>query len=314
MLNLGENSYEKKKERVFIMRKNKVLKLVSLFTAFSLLAAMLTACGQNSGDTEVNNSGSDNTGAGTGTEAVSVYAATGGSPKPFTYVDENNNLTGHNIELIEAVFERLPQYELQIEVTDFSSIFAGLDSDRYQIGVNNFAMNEERKEKYLFSDAMFENRYVAIVAGDSTEFDSIQSLSQFDAKSYVGNAGVNVTTAVENYNEENPDNQIVINYTEADLVIQLQDVESGKYDFLLMDKPMYEYYNAEYNFNLKELDLSDDVSSSVMAEPYSFFIVSKGNEELLENINKALAEVIADGTSKEINEKYFGDDYTPYNE
>ena len=66
-------------------------------------------------------------------EPVTIYAATGGSPKPFTFVDSSNQLTGHNIELIKAIFDRLPQYKLEIEVTDFPSIFAGLESDRYQI-------------------------------------------------------------------------------------------------------------------------------------------------------------------------------------
>jgi len=63
-----------------------------------------------------------------------IYAATGGSPRPFTYVDDSGKVVGHNIELVRAVFARLPQYKLEIEVTDFPSIFAGLDADRYQIG------------------------------------------------------------------------------------------------------------------------------------------------------------------------------------
>ncbi len=245
-------------------------------------------------------------------EAIKVYAATGGSPKPFTYVDDSDELTGHNIELIKAVFDKLPQYELILEKTDFPSIFAGLDSDRYQIGVNNFAMNEQRKEKYLFSDPIFENRYVAIVASDNDSLDSVATLSDLAGLDFVGSPAINSTTAVENYNTANPDKLIKINYTEEDLVLQLQDIESGKYDFLLIDKPMYEYYNREYNFNLKELEVSNEVSSNLMSEPYSYLLISKGNDQLQEDINKALQEVIADGTSKEINVKYFGEDYTPY--
>ena len=48
-----------------------------------------------------------------------------------------------------------------------------------------------------------------------------------------------------------------------------------------------------------------------MAEPFSYLIVSKGNEKLAEDIDKALKEVIEDGTSKEINLKWFGSDYSP---
>lgn len=295
-------------------------KVLAILLTGVLAVSMLVGCqktsespaasqtGEKESDIDENSNSNENSQDG---EAVKVYAATGGSPKPFTYVDDNDELTGHNIELIKAVFDKLPQYELVFEKTDFPSIFAGLDSDRYQIGVNNFAMNEERKEKYLFTDPMFENRYVAIVAADNEELDSVQSLADLAGKNLVGQTAINSTTAVENYNQENPDNQININYTEEDLVMQLQNIESGKYEFLIIDKPMYEYYDREYHFNLKVLELSDEVSSGVMAEPYSYFIVSKGNEQLVADINEALKEVIADGTSKEINEKYFGEDYTP---
>ena len=47
-------------------------------------------------------------------EPITIYAATGGSPKPFTFVDTDNQLTGHNIDLIKAVFDKLPQYKLEI--------------------------------------------------------------------------------------------------------------------------------------------------------------------------------------------------------
>lgn len=279
-------------------------KSVSALLAAVLSISVLTGCGSSDSS---QGSISDST------ETTRVYAATSANPKPFTYVDDNNELTGHNIELLKAVFDKLPQYELIFETTDFTSIFAGLDSDRYQIGANNFTANDERKEKYLFSDAMFENCYVAVVASEST-LKNIEDLSALTGKTYIGNAGINVTTAVEKYNENNPDNQIEMYYTEAEMIVQLQEVESGKYDFLLMDKPMFNYYIKEYDLDVKCLELSGDVSAEIMTQPYSYFLISKGNEQLLKDINKALAEVIEEGVSKKINEKYFDSDYTPYNE
>jgi polar amino acid transport system substrate-binding protein len=244
-------------------------------------------------------------------EPVTIYAATGGSPKPFTFVGTDNKLTGHNIDLINAVFEKLPQYKLEIEVTDFPSIFAGLDSDRYQIGVNNFAKNEKRKEKYLFTDPIFANEYVAIFAKDNNKAANIGSWNDLAGLKTISQAGINITTALENYNAANPQNPIKIEYSEEDLVLQIQDVEAGKYDFVLMDKPMFEYYQKEFNFNVTGVTINNDISKDLMGEPYSYLIVSKGNEKLVEDLNKALKEVIEDGTSKEINLKWFGNDYSP---
>lgn len=253
-------------------------------------------------------SGSETTAAA---EPVTIYAATGGSPKPFTFVDSSNQLTGHNIELIKAVFDRLPQYKLEIEVTDFPSIFAGLDSDRYQIGVNNFAKNEKRKEKYLFTDPIFANEYVAVFAKDNKKADSINTWEDLSGLKTISQSGINITTALENYNTANPQKAINIEYSEEDLVLQIQDVEAGKYDFVLMDKPMFEYYEKEFNFNVTGVSISSDVAKDLMEEPYSYLIVSKGNEKLVEDLNQALKEVIEDGTSKEINLKWFGSDYSP---
>lgn len=314
------------------MKKNIVNKLTAGLLVTALTTVALTGCGagqdnssasagaETSGNTAdaaqdsetvADVKASDTDTVSSSEDVITIYAATGGDPKPFTFVDENNQLTGHNIELIQAIFERLPQYELNIEVTDFPAIFAGLDSDRYQIGVNNFAMNDERKEKYLFTDPIFANEYVAIFANDNITADTIESWEDLGGLKTISQAGINITTALENYNEANPDNPITIEYSEEDLVLQIQDVEAGKYDFVLMDKPMFEYYQREFNFNVTGVEIGSDVSGDLMQQPYSYLIVSAGNEQLVEDINGALKEVIEEGISKEINEKWFGSDYSP---
>jgi polar amino acid transport system substrate-binding protein len=255
--------------------------------------------------------GSKDTGT-QGTAPVLIRAATGGAPRPFTYVDDNGKLAGHNIELIQAVFARLPQYRLELEVTDFPSIFAGLDADRYQIGVNNFAENEERKQKYIFSDPIFSNVYVAAVASSNTALGSqVKTLRDLAGKTTANGVGINVATAIENYNRDNPGAPILQSYSEADLRVILQEVESGRWDFNLIDKPMFEVYQKEFKLSLQGIEIGPELSGDIMRTPFSYFIISKGNEQLAADINRALREVILDGTSKSINEKYFGSDYSP---
>lgn len=298
------------------MKKNLAKKTVLGFLTAAAVIGALAGCGKQeskpaAAQTSKANEDSTTSAGENKTEPITIYAATGGSPKPFTFVDKDNNLTGHNIDLIKAVFERLPQYKLEIEVTDFPSIFAGLDSDRYQIGVNNFAKNEKRKEKYLFTDPIFANEYVAIFKKDNAKAEKIESWDDLSGLKTISQAGINITTALENYNAANPSKPIIIDYSEEDLVLQIQDVEAGKYDFVLMDKPMFEYYQKEFNFNVTGVSINNDVSKDLMGEPFSYLIVSKGNEALVEDLNKALKEVIEDGTSKEINLKWFGNDYSP---
>ncbi|WP_194608867.1 transporter substrate-binding domain-containing protein [Clostridium vitabionis] len=288
--------------------------LVAAVTAAGLLAACggsgaanKTAAAGTQGQGSAA-AGADSSASG---EKTTITAVTAASPRPFTYYDESNQLTGMNIDLTNAIFAKLPQYDLRWEVTDFPSIFAGLDSNRYQLGVNNFSMNEERKEKYLFSDPMFANQLI-VVAGKNVQLGDSDTIDYSDLAglNFVGQSGIFQTTNVENYNDANPDKKININYTEEDLSVQLKDVQDGKYDFLTIDAPMYYgYYEPEFGYDLQVKNLAGFGTTDGM---YSYYLLSKGSDQLLKDINSALREVIEDGTSKEINEKYFdGKDYTP---
>lgn len=239
-----------------------------------------------------------------------ITVVTGGEPRPFTF-EENGKLKGHNIELVKAVFKKLPQYKLKIVRTDYKAIFPGLSSGRYQVAVNNLAKNEEREKNYLFTDPIFKNSYVVIFNKDSKIAKKAQSWSDLAGLSTVGSPGVNSTTAIEDYNKTNPDKTITLNYSAEDLKAQLEGVESGKYDFLVMDKPMFEYYQKEYKLNLVGKNVSGDLEKQLLPEPYSYFVLAKDDTKLAKEINKALKEVVKDGTSKKINEKYFDQDYSP---
>lgn len=242
-----------------------------------------------------------------GTKQTVVTVATSGSPKPFTYVDGKDQLTGQNIELLKAVFKKLPQYKLKLEKTEFDSIFSGLNSGRYQMGVNNIAKNPERQKNYLFSDPMFKNSYVVIYKSDNKEAKQANSWDDLAGHSTVGSTGVNTSTAIEEFNKKHPDKKIDLNYSEEDLTTQLQGVD----DFLLMDKPMFEYYQKELGLKLTGKPVSGDLEKELLSEPYSYFVFSKDQKQLQKDVNKALKEVTGDGTSKKINEKYFGEDYSP---
>ena len=88
-------------------------------------------------------------------EVTKILVGTDGDTRPYTYYDENKQLTGYDIAVVKALDELLPQYQFEFEVTEFSSIFAGIDSGRYQMGANNISKNEERERKYLYGDQYY---------------------------------------------------------------------------------------------------------------------------------------------------------------
>ncbi|MCR5717241.1 MAG: transporter substrate-binding domain-containing protein [Lachnospiraceae bacterium] len=305
--------------------KNNLLKLIGVTLTASFV---LTGCGQSAQtakevqaaqETEAAQSAesvqTEQTQESTGeaaesadaTEKTVVVAATGASPRPFTYYDDNNNLTGQNVELLNAIFEKLPEYELVWEVApDFPSIFAGIDSDKYQIGVNNLSWNEERGEKYLFTAPMFKNELI-VVANDSIELSDQVSFEDLAGKTYIGSPTLAYTIWTEQYNESS-DQDIIIEYNESDLALQLNLVAEQEDYFLIVDAPMYYgYYQPEFGYDLQNAVLSDIGGDDF----YSYFIVGKGNEKLAEDIDRALLEVTQEGIATQISNQFLGGDYAP---
>jgi polar amino acid transport system substrate-binding protein len=297
-------------------------KTISILLSLALFTTLLTACGGTSStsqssstenqtglasaDSAATETESAQTGGYTG-EVRTIVAATSGGPKPLIYTDDDDQLTGHNVELLKAVFDRLPQYELElVQVSDLGSILTGVNSGIYQLGFNNLAKNEEREKLVQYTDPIMVNDYLVVVNKDVgiTEFNGLEDLAGLN---FVGTAGNDKTTVIEDWNAANPDKEIIINYTSADIVSNLQDVEAGRYDCYIIDAPMFNaYYQVEYGFDVDTFSLKGRTSTK-----YSYFVVAQGDDQLLEDVNNTLAEVFADGTSTEICEKYLGADYTP---
>ncbi|HIT88952.1 MAG TPA: transporter substrate-binding domain-containing protein [Candidatus Merdenecus merdavium] len=293
----------------------KIIKLAAL--AVTIIG--LTGCGANN-DIETKN---EDTASGYDTQSketdvadtdtaqtkIPIKVATGGMPKPFSYVDENDEIKGYDIDVVRAIFERLPQYEVSFEVTEFTSIFAGLDSDFYQIGANNFALNKERQEKYIYTDPIFQNKYVIAVSEDN---EDIHSFSDLSGKTTEVTAGTNYATALENYNKSNPDQPVDITYSETDLVQVIRHVEEGRYDFQLIDKAMLENYIDEFGLKIKVIELTAEDEERI-ATPYSYLILGKGSmgEQLEKDINETITQLKEDGTIAKISGDYFHEDYSP---
>lgn len=58
-------------------------------------------------------------------------------------VDENNEIGGSDIEILKAIFEKLPQYELDIIKAD--DPLTGLTGGLYDLAVNNYSWRDERE-------------------------------------------------------------------------------------------------------------------------------------------------------------------------
>lgn len=244
---------------------------------------------------------------GAASDVREIHVATGGKTRPWTYYDDNDTLIGYDIELVQEIFSRLPQYKLVIDVVEGSAIFSGIDSGIYQIGANNYAKTPEREEKYLFTLPKVKNDEVLLSSTINFDKESY-TLSELTDYVYTLEPGALHTVEAEMYNEANPDNQITLNYTEEDLPTILQSVQSGKYELFSTAKAMY--FGAYKD--LFGLTLNTATLDYGRGQPYSYLIVGKGEEQLVEDINAVLKDLFAEGYFKELSDKYIGLDMVPY--
>lgn len=191
---------------------------------------------------------------------------------------------------------------------EFEGILSGLDSGRFQLGVNNFSSNPERREKYTFSLPIIENANVFVVRKDDEKLKSLEDLPGYKAVTEVGNSGA---TLLEKYNNENPDAKADIIYTDENFVKQFESIESGRYDVRIISRISAEKAIREQGFN----NLKIVPFASTNSDPGSYILFDKnGDQELVDAVNKRIKEIYEDGSLLKISEEQLLGNYIPKKE
>ena len=105
----------------------------------------------------------------------SLVIATEGNWSPWTYHDENDELTGFDIEIAKLIAEGLG-VQPDFRETEWSSILAGVDTGVFDIACNGVGYTEERAEKYAFSEPYVYTESVLVVRSDNEEIKTLEDL------------------------------------------------------------------------------------------------------------------------------------------
>lgn len=221
-----------------------------------------------------------------------IVVATEGTWAPWCYHDESGALVGYDVEVAQAIAEKLGVTASFVE-GEFDGLLAGLEAGRYDVMVNGVDVTEERAEKYNFSTPYAYNRTAVIVRGDNEDIKAMEDL----AGKHTANTITSTYAAVaEKYGAE------VTGVDDLNQTFEL--LFSGRIDATLnAEVSYYDYMKAHPEAEIKVACL--DSESTQAAIP-----MRKGEEtaSLLEAVNTALAELSEDGTLRELSEKYFGVD------
>jgi L-cystine transport system substrate-binding protein len=215
---------------------------------------------------------------------------TEGTYAPFTYHDDSGKLVGFDVEIGEAIAKQLGVKPEFVE-GKWDGLIAGLDAKRYDVVINEVGITEARKEKYAFSEPYIASKAVLIV---SAKNDDIKDFADLKGKK----SAQSLTSNFGKLAEQN--GASLVGTDGFDQSIQL--VITGRADATINDSLSYlDFKKHQPNAPVKVVAEEADAD-------HSGVLIRKGDEDLVTAIDKALADIKADGTYQTISEKYFGED------
>lgn len=251
--------------------------LVLLMTMVLALTMIVTACGT---------SGNDAAGGNDSAEQETFKFAMSGLYKPFNF-KENGELVGFDVEIGKAIAERMGM-KAEPVTNPWESIIPGLTSDKYDAIIGSMAITEERLEVVNFSEPYYRSGAQIFVAADNNEIKSSEDLNGkvigVVKASTFKDVAMEYTDQVKEYDSD---------------LTALADLPSGRIDAVITDQMVGLVVMKEGEVDIK------DVGEPLWIDEMGIAI-KKEDEELLEKVNQALAEVIEDGTYEEISNKWFG--------
>ncbi|MFH5781357.1 transporter substrate-binding domain-containing protein [Heyndrickxia oleronia] len=274
--------------------KRKVVSIISCLAFVMLLAGCTTSANHSSTDEK-------------GTKIRKVKVAFDQSSKPISYIDENGNPTGYDVEVMKLVDKLLPEYEFEYVGTTSDDLLLGVEQGKFQVGVKNAFWTEERTKKFIYPKEFLGLSSTGLVL--KKENKEIKSLEDFASAGYTlapiaaNNAQY---TVIDEYNQSHPDNKIKLKAGETFSVDVVQWVNEGRVDGGVMIegpfKKQVEEKNGPYHH------LVNDVVYNEFAVIKTWPLFNKKEQEFADAYDQAIKQLQEKKETNELSKKFYGRD------
>lgn len=214
-----------------------------------------------------------------------TYALSGAYP-PFNYIDESGKVVGFDVDIANALAKKIGVKAEPI-TTQWDGIIGGLKSKRFDTIIGSMAITDERLKEISFTDPYYYDG-AQFFAKKDLNLESIKDLKD-------GKVGV-VTGTTFQKELESMDNIKEVLQFEGDIE-NFMATADGRSGGLVTSRFVGLQAPKEYNLvPVGPLLYTENIGIGVRKE----------DKELLDTLNKALKEIIEDGTYEEISNRWFG--------
>ena len=253
------------------------------------MAALLTLAGCSNGQDDASDDATQVT-ADAETTGEVLRIGTEGAYAPFNYTNTDGTLGGFDVDIANALCADM-KMTCEITAQDWDGIIPGLKAGKYDAIVAAMSVTPEREQQVSFTEPYFSNTLVFLAKKDSS-FDPSNS-SDINANSI---AAQRSTISSQWFEKAYPDADMKLYDTLSNAFL---DLGSNRVDAMVSDKlPALEWLGStsgsQYALKGEEIDINDN-----------FAIAVRPGDELQAKINQALANIKANGTYDDINNKYF---------
>lgn len=258
------------------------MKKFGLLSLLLILSLFIAACG-----------GTEEKAEDTKEETTKVYKVGVDVTYPPFEFKEGNEYKGIDIDLINAIAEN-QGFEIELSPMDFGGIIPAMQANQLDVAIAGMSITDERKKVVDFSEPYFDAGLTVVVKKDNAEIKSVDDLKGKTVAVKKGTTGAKYAT----------DNATKLDITVVqfnDSPAMFQEVSNGNADALIEDYPVISYAIAQQDLGLKI------VGDRLNGDQYGIAVLKGENADLLEKINKGLAELKEDGTYDEIVKTYLGE-------
>ncbi|MBJ7374478.1 amino acid ABC transporter [Pseudomonas koreensis] len=210
---------------------------------------------------------------------------------PFNNKDASGQVVGFDKEIGDALCAKM-KAECSVVTSDWDGIIPALNAKKFDFLISSLSITEERKAAVDFTDPYYSNKlqFIALKSVDfKTDKDSLKGKT----------IGTQRATLAGTWLQDTYGDDIKVSLYDTQENAYL-DLTSGRVDAILADK------YANYDWLKTDAGKNYEFKGDPVVESDKIGIaVRKGDNELRNKLNAALKEIVADGTYKKINDKYF---------